>query len=242
MSSLGILDREEEAFWLVDATPDFREQLHLMQTHAQDCKFEGIFITHAHIGHYTGLIHLGREAMHTKSIPVYGTQTMLDFLASNAPWNQLVEIRNIELRPVQDSVSIEISPNLSITPITVPHRSEYSDTLAYLVKGSNKKLFFCPDIDSWDKLQFNIKEFLEEVDIALVDGTFFSEGELEGRVMGDVPHPLVEESVQKLQGLQTEVLFVHLNHTNPLWEVGSERSWLEERGFRIGEQGQSWVL
>jgi pyrroloquinoline quinone biosynthesis protein B len=213
-----------------------------MQTHAQNYRFEGIFITHAHMGHYTGLIHLGREAMNTNKMPVYGTQTMLDFLNNNAPWNQLIEIENIELRQVQDNVPAAISPNINITPLAVPHRNEYSDTLAYLVKGPRKKLFYCPDIDNWDKLPFNIKEFIKEVDIALIDGTFFAKGELRGRLMRDVPHPLIQDSVQKLQGLQSEVLFVHLNHTNPLWELGPERNWLEERGFGIGEQGQSWAL
>ena len=240
--SLGILDREHKSFWLVDATPDFREQLHLLQTHARDGEWRGIFITHAHIGHYTGLVHLGREAMNTRLLPVYGTQAMIAFLGSHAPWKQLVEIGNIQLRQVQPRVPVTCTPNLSIAPVSVPHRAEFSDTVGYLIRGQSKTLFFCPDVDSWSRCEFDVREFLREVDVALLDGTFFAEGELCGRDMGEVPHPLVRQSVELFQNIPTDIRFVHLNHTNPLWQNGAERKWLQENGFSIGQQDLCWKL
>ena len=50
---------------MIDATPDFAEHLHLL-TNNNERALKGIFITHAHIGHYTGLMHLGREVMGSK--------------------------------------------------------------------------------------------------------------------------------------------------------------------------------
>ncbi len=242
VSSLGLLDRGHQSFWLIDATPDFREQLYLLQSHAPDSRMQGIFLTHAHMGHYGGLLHLGREAMNPRQLPVYGTPAMGDFLRANAPWSQLIEIGNIEFQAVAANAPVNLTPNLTVTPIPVPHRGEYSDTVAYLIQGPGKRLFYCPDIDNWQEVSFDIKDFLQEVDLALVDGTFFAAGELPKRDMGEVPHPLVRDSAALFQGVEADLHFIHLNHTNPLWQNGPERKWLEENGFAIGEQGQRWVL
>ncbi len=240
--SLGLLDRGQRAFWLVDATPDFPAQLHLLQTAAPDCALRGIFITHAHIGHYTGLVHLGREAMNSRRLPIYGTEPFGAFLKAHAPWKQLDEIGNIVWQPVQPDSPLALTADLAVTPISVPHRGEYSDTVGYLVRGPQRSLFYCPDIDNWSHCAFDVRAFLGTVDVALVDGTFFDQGELPGREMREVPHPLVRESVALLAGLPTEIRFIHLNHTNPLWHDGVERAWLDERGFAVGQPGQRWVL
>jgi pyrroloquinoline quinone biosynthesis protein B len=239
---LGIVDRDAHASWLIDATPDLPTQLHLLHTFAPDCPLRGILITHAHIGHYSGLMHLGREAMNTRRLPVYGTHTFGSFLRANAPWRQLTELANIEWRPVQHDVPLKLSARLTLVPLLVPHRSEYSDTLAYLVRGAHRTMFYCPDIDSWSQTTFDMRAFLRKVDVALLDGTFFDRGELAGRNISEVPHPLAHESVERFQGLPAEIHFIHLNHTNPLWRRDNERAWLETRGFNIAERGQRWAL
>lgn len=238
--SLGIIDREAKSFWIIDATPDFREQLHLIQSHAPDCEFGGILLTHAHIGHYTGLIHIGKEAMNTKQLPVFSSQQMGGFLKGNAPWDQLVEIGNIDIKEITPQKDFSLTPNLTITPIPIPHRSEYTDTLAYLIHGPHKNLLYVPDIDSWHKVEFDLPEFFAEIDIALVDGSFFSGDELPGRDMSQIPHPTVQESVELFKDLSTDFYFIHLNHTNPLWGEGKEKAWLDEQGFKVGEQGQGF--
>ncbi|MBM3129897.1 MAG: pyrroloquinoline quinone biosynthesis protein PqqB [Chloroflexi bacterium] len=242
VSCLGIVDRRRESFWMIDATPDFREQLHLLQTCAPDCRLGGIFITHAHIGHYAGLVHLGREAMNTRRLLVYATQTFGEFLRDNAPWKQLIEIENIEWRRVQPEDAVRCAPDLSVVPVAVPHRGEFSDTVGYLIRGSHRTLFFCPDIDRWSRCEFDVRDFLDGVDIALLDATFFDQGELPGRDMSQVPHPLVRDSVEFLRGIPAEICFVHLNHTNPLWRDGAERKWVVAQGFTVGEQGQRWMV
>ena len=53
-------------------------------------KIHGIFITHAHIGHYTGLIHLGRESINSKNLNIFGSEDMNNFLSKNAPWVKFI--------------------------------------------------------------------------------------------------------------------------------------------------------
>jgi pyrroloquinoline quinone biosynthesis protein B len=130
---------------MIDATPDFPAQLHaLTGGRAPD----GIFLTHAHIGHYTGLIYMGKEAMATKSVPVYATARMVAFLRANAPWSALATDGRIELRTVTPDQAVELPGGLHITPMLVPHRDEFSDTVGYLIAGPRAKALFIPDMTS----------------------------------------------------------------------------------------------
>ena len=58
---------------------------------------DGIFLTHAHIGHYIGLMYLGKEAMNADQVPVYAMTRMKGFLIQNGPWSQLLKINNIRI-------------------------------------------------------------------------------------------------------------------------------------------------
>ena len=242
VACLGLVDRQAGRSWLVDATPDFREQLHALQQAAPAAPLAGILLTHAHMGHYTGLIHLGREAWNTWELPLFVSPAMGRFLQEHAPWSQLVDLGNVALRPLTPYQPISLSSHLQVTPILVPHRNEWSDTLAFLVEGPGRRLFYCPDIDSWEAWEADLGTFLEDVDIALLDGTFFGPEELPGRDLGEIPHPLARETAQRVQGTACQVKLIHLNHTNPLWDPGPERAWLAEQGVGVGEEGERWEL
>lgn len=235
--ALGVIDHDTGQCWLIDATPDFREQLHHLGV-----PLSGIFLTHAHIGHYTGLIHVGKEAWNTRGLPVYATSSMQAFLRSNAPWSALEENRNIALYDIQAGVAIVLSPTLSITPIAVPHRAEYSDTMAFLIRGPHKTLFYCPDIDMWATATWRIDDHLVGVDIVLVDGTFFSAAELPNRTLAEIPHPLVTTTLKAFTPPPSDAVFIHLNHSNPLWRDGTERNEVVRDGWRVGKEGDSWQL
>jgi len=237
--SLGLVDDNAGSSWLIDATPDFPAQYDALTARAP---LAGILLTHAHIGHYPGLIYLGPEAMNVRGMPVYATQRMADFLRTNAPCSGLVDGGHIELIEATPGQAIALTPDLSVTPIAVPHRDEYSDTVAWLVRGPAHSLFYCPDIDHWDAFTPDLRTWLAGVDIALLDGTFFNTDDLPGRDISQIPHPLVTDTARRLAGVTTEVVFIHLNHTNPLWHPGPEREWLKARGFSIGAFGQSWQL
>ena len=81
---------------------------------------------------------------------------MYSFLENNAPWSQLVNLKNIQLNPLQNNKYVEPLKNLKITPILVPHRDEFSETVGYEIKGPNKTILFIPDIDKWGKWNQNL--------------------------------------------------------------------------------------
>ena len=242
VACLGLVDRAAGQSWLIDATPDFREQLHALHERAPDCPLAGIVLTHAHTGHYAGLIHLGREAANTQGLSLYASARMAGFLHEHAPWSQLVALGNVELRLLTPDREVQLSPRLWLIPLAVPHRDEYSDTLAYVVRGPQRRLFYCPDIDGWDRWSRDLGQVAGEVDVALLDGTFFSADELPGRDVAQIPHPLATDTAERLAGADNEVHLIHLNHSNPLLRPGPERDWLAARGVGVGTVGMHWQL
>ncbi len=239
-ASLALVDEDARCFWIVDATPDFREQLHLVRERFPQCEWRGILLTHAHSGHYLGLAQLGREVMNARAVPTYCTSAMARFLTANAPWSLLVSNGNLEIRPIAPDDSFALG-SLKVTPLAVPHRAEFTDTLAF-VFASTRALFYCPDIDRWEQWTHDLREFLATKSIALLDGTFFSAAELRGRDPREVPHPPVVDTVARIEGTPCQVFFFHLNHTNPLLRDGSERAWLAQRGMHVGAAGMLWRL
>ncbi len=242
VSSIALIDPVSNENWIFDATPDFPKQLKLLSTHLKDSKNlpNGLFLTHAHIGHYTGLIHLGREVMGARNMPVYAMPKMNSFLRTNGPWSQLVDLKNIELRELKKDSTIVLNKRISVTPIQVPHRDEFSETVGYVIHSNSKKVLFVPDIDKWSKWEASIVDFIKEVDIALLDATFFKQGEI-NRDMSEVPHPFVTESMELFQNLSEEdknkIHFIHFNHTNPLLIDGSEaQHQVLKNGFKIAKQ------
>lgn len=247
---LGLVDHAARQSWLIDATPDFREQVHALHEHAPDCPLAGILLTHAHIGHYAGLIHLGRESWNTRGLPLYASARMAGFLQANAPWSQLVALGNIHLHVLTPHRELQLSLGLSLTPLSVPHRDEYSDTLAFVARGTvqgdaksyGRQLFYCPDIDAWDQWDRDLTKFVSGMDVALLDGTFFNGQELPGRDISQIPHPLATDTAERLAGVDCDVRLIHLNHTNPLSQAGAERDWLAARGLGVGALGAHWRL
>jgi pyrroloquinoline quinone biosynthesis protein B len=242
VASLGLVDHTSRQSWLIDATPDFREQLHALRQLAPDSPLAGIMLTHAHVGHYAGLIHLGREIMGARDVPLYATLRLAGFLRDNAPWSQLVALGNVEIRLLTPGADVQLSPNLHLAPLRVPHRGEFGDTVAFVVRGPARRLFYCPDIDAWHRWEHDLKGLVAEMDVALLDGSFFSADELPGRDRSEVPHPLVADTVERLSGVTCDVRLIHLNHTNPLLASGPERNWLAGQGICVGAFGDRWGL
>lgn len=242
VASLALIDHGAGASWLIDASPDFPRQLDLLAAHAPGCPLAGIIITHAHIGHYTGLIHLGREVMGAAGMPLYVTEAMAGFLTANGPWSQLVALGNVALHKLVPGEPRELTPRLAITPVAAPHRAEFSDTMAILAQGQHRRLFYCPDIDRWEQWDRALPDVLHPGDIALLDGTFYSDDELPGRNMAEIPHPPVKETVALLAGSGLGAGFIHLNHSNPLLREGPELTWLTSQGHWAGREGMTWSL
>jgi pyrroloquinoline quinone biosynthesis protein B len=244
---LGIIDPKTSQRWMIDATPDFREQLHVMDTIFPVegmLGLDGIFLTHAHMGHYTGLMFLGLESYGADRVSVYAMPRMGLFLAHNGPWDQLVRYHNILLEPLKDRQPVVMNERLRITPYKVPHRQEYSEVVGFVVEGPNRSVLYIPDIDKWelwDQQGTRVEDLVAEVDVAYLDGTFFAPGEIPGRDMSSFPHPMITKSMDRFRDIPVEerakIRFIHLNHTNPaLWPDTSAREIIANRGFRVAEE------
>ncbi len=242
-TSIALVDPRSNRKFIFEATPHFPQQFYSLHIEAPDSRYnlEGIFLTHAHIGHYTGLMFLGHEAMGAESVPVYAMPRMHEYLSNNGPWSQLVKFNNIDLILLENG-KIRKFDELSISPFLVPHRDEYSETVGYRIQGPTKSALFIPDIDKWLDWDINIIELLRTTDYALIDASFFADGELGMRDMSQIPHPFVTESMELFDDLseveKNKVWFIHMNHTNPLLDPNSEESKQVLRaGFNIATEG-----
>lgn len=210
VASLGLVDRVSGRAYVFDATPDFPAQVHALTGGRPP---DGIFLTHAHIGHYTGLMYLGRESIGAKAVPVFATDRMLEFLDTNGPWSQLVALGNIERRPLEYDRPVTLPGGMQVTAFRVPHRDEYSDTVGYRLQGPRASALFIPDIDRWEKWDRSIRALADGVDFAFLDGTFASPGEI-NRNIEEIPHPLMPRTRELLKGARARLWFIHVNHTN----------------------------
>ncbi len=246
VSCFALFDPSTNQKWIFDATPDLTEQLHEADV-LQKGDLSGIFLTHAHIGHYTGLMYLGREALNAKEIPVYAMPRMNDYLKNNGPWSQLISLKNIQLQKINADSTIKLTDNISVTPFLVPHRDEFSETVGYSIKTENGSVLFIPDIDKWQKWDKDIRQMVKKHDYLFLDGTFYKDGELTGRNMSEVPHPFVQESIELFKGMSSiekqKIWFIHFNHTNPLINKSStEYKEVKSKGFNIAFEGSRITL
>ena len=241
-SCLAIVDPTTNEQWIIDATPNIKEQLQLLKQKTGTEKLDGILLTHAHMGHYTGLMHFGREVMGTDNLPVFAMPRMKTFLEENGPWSQLVKLENINIKALKSDSTLSLNERIKIKPFLVPHRDEFSETVGYEITINNKSLIFIPDIDKWEKWETNITELIKKVDYAFLDATFYKNGELK-RDMSEIPHPFVQESMELFSELsekdKQKVHFIHFNHTNPLLQEGSTaQEEVFEKGFNLAKEGQ----
>ena len=242
VTSIAVIEPKNNFNILFEATPDIIPQWKMLPSAPK-----AIFLTHAHMGHYTGLLQLGREALGAKNIPVHVMPRMANFLKENGPWSQLISLENIKLFPMAHNESVNFTSEIIITPLLVPHRDEFSETVGYRIQGPNKTVLFIPDIDKWSKWSENLKAILKTVDYAFLDATFFDQEEINYRPLEEIPHPLVKETVAYLypvsQELKNKVYFIHMNHTNPLLDPKSKATqWVLSQGFHVARKGQQFIL
>ncbi len=248
--SLGVIDHVEDKHVLIEASPDIVLQVAdlLGETNnAVKSQPDAIFITHAHIGHYTGLMYLGKEAMFARKVETYVMPRLANFLQTNGPWDLLCQNQNIIPKTLTADSSVYITESIHIEPFLVPHRDEYSETAGFKISGSTKSALFIPDIDKWTKWDRSLIEEIQAVDYAIIDATFFDGEELPGRDMSSIPHPFVVETIDLLKALSNEekskVIFIHFNHTNPLLQAGSDaQQRIHDLGYRIAEEGMILAL
>jgi pyrroloquinoline quinone biosynthesis protein B len=249
VTSMGVVDERQEppAVYVLDASPDIKHQLAMLApwlgahpTRANRLRQPtAIFLTHAHMGHVAGLAQLGKEAMSVQDLAVYAPPLLVEMLAENRLWRPL--IAQLDLRPLFAHQPIPLGEGLTLTPRPVPHRDEWgTGTFGFELRGRHGSLLYLPDIDQWGQWP-EAAEVLGGVDVAVVDGTFYSGAEL-GR-QAAVPHSLIPETLALWRNLPSQLVLTHFNHTNPVLDPASEeRALVTASGAVVGEAGLRWPL
>ncbi len=240
VSCLGLIDGAQG--WLIDATPDLAAQLNVLLS--RGAALSGVLLTHGHLGHYTGLGWLGREGLGAAGVPVHAMPEMCRLIRDNAPWEQLIRLNNITLRQAAAGQGIALSDRLLVTPLPVPHRAEYTETVGYRITGPRRSALYIPDVDVWWP---GIEPLLAGVDLAFLDGTFFTAAEAHNRDPSEVPHPPISTSIERFASLPDEVRarirFIHLNHSNPALDPDSpQAAAIRAAGMSVATEGESHEL
>ena len=243
-SCIALLNPSTKKYWLFDVTPDVKTQIQML--HSYNCILSGIFITHAHVGHYMGLINFGLEIMNLNKIPVYVMPRMKSFLENNSIIDQLIQNDNINLVELEDEEYLSLD-NSTVKPFNVPHRNELSETVGFQIKGKEKSTIYLPDIDSWDGWEKNLFNLIKSNDILFLDGTFFSKGELKTRDIFKVPHPSIIDTMKILSDfnleLKQKIYFIHFNHTNEvLRDKSNAAKSVIDNGFLLSKEMQSFKI
>lgn len=244
VTCLGLIDPLTRTKYMFEASPDFSRQARELRLYSNDSSElpDGIFVTHAHIGHYTGLMYLGREAGNAKQVPVFAMPRMKVFLENNGPWSQLVSLENIVVKPLVQDSAISLGKHVTVVAVKVPHRDEYSETVGYIISSPKKKVLFIPDIDKWEKWDKDIVMMVNRVDYAFIDATFYDSAEIGHRKISEIPHPFMTETMKLFgsqpAGVRNKIYFIHMNHTNPVLRVESEEARkVEAMGFHVARKG-----
>ena len=242
----------DDSLHLIEVGRNIAEQLNLWSNKMDSKEIripDTISITHVHLGHIDGLGQFGKEVMDVRGMPFYASKA---------------SIKNLEKRELLSPFdALEIDSNYLFYPsigcgfklefIKVPHRDDYSDTHAIIIRGKYRSLLFLPDHDNWiETLEMHecntIREwFLKlKIDYALIDGTFWDKNELGGRDMTEIPHPTIVETLNRLGKRvknDVEIFFFHLNHTNPALNTSSkETSIIEALGWKVLTERQVFSL
>lgn len=244
IASVGVIGPDGSAL-LLDVTPDVREQILMLnryRAHARTSNVvDHVSLTHAHMGHYTGLIHFGKEAHNATGIRTWVTASMAAFLTTNQPWLSLVDGGHLVLEVIAPGEPVEVASGLTLRLLTVPHRDEFSDTVAMSV---NDELLYVPDIDTWERWPIAEAE-IGRHRVSLLDGCFASSSEVPGRDISAFPHPLVADTVRRFGHLARErrIILTHLNHTNPVSDPESvEAALVAQSGFEVASDGMEISL
>ncbi len=250
-ASLGLVDHRNGKLLLVEATPRIEEQVAMLHDlagqHGRGRQpIDAVLVTHAHIGHYLGLAWFGREVAATSQLPVHCSPRFARFLREQAPWRQLVELQQLEVHEFVVGEPFAPWAGITVVAIAVPHRDEFSDTMAYVLAGPQRRVLFVPDVDAWEREPGLLDRLLEGVDVAYVDGTFFDGSELPERNLAEIRHPLMTRTMELLAATAAArpgaIRFLHCNHTNPVLHDPAVRARVEAAGFAIAVPGERCSL
>lgn len=252
---------------LINASPDLRQQLYrspylhpLPENGLRNTPVMGVVLTSADLDHILGLL-LMREFT---PVSIYATESVLAVLDSNPFFSMLRRVPGQQRTQVlHHGTTIEPVPGLKITPVELPGsfpmhvpQSMRSDldlremTLGLIFESaSGKRAAYLPALPS---LTPELQRLIATCDVLMVDGTLWSEGELQrlqagtpsATEMGHMPVGGDAGSLAALAELShVRRIYTHINNSNPILDERSvQRAAVLEAGFEIGYDGMDIEL
>lgn len=246
-----------EPWFLVNASPDVRQQLERLRNDSPTIRFSpiaGVILTDAEIDHTSGLMIL-RES--EQPLKVYSTATVKQALSEGFPvlrtltnycginWSVLEPDADVSLAGTAQ-LQVEIF-SLSTKPpkyMARSHDDVWAIGLTFRDAATGGVLTYAPVLS---ELTDSLRERFESSDCILVDGTFWHDDELlrlgisnrSARTMGHLPLGGSGGSLQQLKVLnRPRKILIHINNTNPIHQPDSEeRQSVEAAGLEVGYDG-----
>ncbi|KJH70145.1 pyrroloquinoline quinone biosynthesis protein PqqB [Aliterella atlantica] len=255
-SSIAVQAPEGDWF-LVNASPDIRQQLELLRD-AQPLSIRanpiaGVILTDAEIDHTTGLIILRESA---QPLHIYGTEIVKKALTDGFPLLKTLESycgvawSNLNVGatvPLTANLDIEVFALAAKAPKYMRSQNIAGDWVIGLTicdRTTGKVVTYAPGLA---KLSDRLLARFEASDCILVDGTFWQNDDLlklgistrTARDMGHLPLASEDGSLHHLSQLKhPRKILVHINNTNPIHLANSqERKIVEEAGIEVGCDG-----
>jgi pyrroloquinoline quinone biosynthesis protein B len=264
------VSNDDRAWFLVNSSPDLRMQIEATpvlhpRNHGRNSPIGGVLLTSADIDQVAGLLSL-REL---QPLRIYCTSSIRRILQED---NSMFAMLN----RVPEQVSwMEISGDgsfwlqsergagIGCSALSLGNRFpayvsqdrssglKAEEALLGVIaeSTSGKRMAYMPAVPAVDD---SLLRRIEETDLLLFDGTFWSDDELirvqgsgaTARQMGHIPVSGAEGSLRKLAGLRPpRKIFLHVNNTNPMLdESGPEYAEVRAAGWEVAEDGWSFEL
>jgi pyrroloquinoline quinone biosynthesis protein B len=258
------------AWFLLNASPDLRTQIESTpvlhpHNHGRNSPISGVLLTSADIDQVAGLLSL-REL---QPFRIYCTPSirrilqednsmfaMLNRVPDQVSWTDISCDGSFCLQGERGArincevVSLGNRFPAYVSPDRALELNPAEASLGVIAESaSGKRLAYLPAVPEIDDA---LLKRLDETDILLFDGTFWSDEELLrmkvgsslAREMGHIPVSGTDGSLRKLAGLQRpRKIFIHVNNTNPMLdESGPEYAEVWAAGWEVAEDGLSFEL
>jgi pyrroloquinoline quinone biosynthesis protein B len=266
------ISNDGRTWFLLNTSPDLRAQIESTpafhpRNAGRDSPIAGVLLTSGDIDQIAGLLSL-REL---QPFRIYCTPSirrilqednsvfrMLNRVAEQVAWTEIGSDGSFPLLATagnDSGISCTVFSLGSRYPAYVSQERAASlkpgDALlgVTLTSSTGKRFAYMPAVPAVDS---SLLDRLEEADLLLFDGTFWSDDELirvqgsgsTARQMGHIPVSGAEGSLRKLAGLRRpRKVFVHVNNTNPMLdESGPEYREVRAAGWEVAEDGWSFDL
>jgi pyrroloquinoline quinone biosynthesis protein B len=263
------LSEDGRSWFLLGASPDLRMQIESSpELHptdgVRDSPLTGVVLPGADVDQTLGLLLL-REL---QPFYVYATNAVIRILREQNSMFRMLNRAKYQVRwqTIRAGVSFQLSTvrdeptGITCMPFALSRRyPAYVDSSGLepedavlgliLTSASGKKLAYLPSVG---RISEELIEHLNQVDLLLFDGTFYSDDELvrlqgsgqHAHEMGHMPVGGKDGSLHQLATLQKpRKLYIHINNTNPMLnEDGPEYRAVREAGWELAEDGWQTTL